>query len=157
MPSLTGTVSIFTPKCPADTIWLDRAPLEAALAQSNTIVSTASTIVTQHLAQIPADNVEIELDVSVAWQAILQDIVRRSATLRYVTAVSSHTCSQMRPDGLGGMAVLITPGEVMGKSTSDIIEEFLNEAVPGRAQEIATIGSMRQPSQGSPGNFPSQR
>jgi hypothetical protein len=33
------------------------------------------------------------------------------------------------------MAVLITPSEVMGKSTSDIIEDFLNEAVPDWADE----------------------
>ena len=147
----------YADECPADTIWLDRGPLEAALAQSKTIGSTASTIVTQHLARIPADNVEIELDVSVAWEAILQDIVRRSATLRYVTAVSAHTCSKMRPDGFGGMAVLITPAHAMGKSTNDIIEDFLNEAVPGWAQETATITSMRPASQGSPANLPSQR
>jgi hypothetical protein len=36
----------------------------------------------------------------------------------------------MRPDGFGGMAVLITAAAVMGKSTSDIIEDLLNEAVP---------------------------
>jgi hypothetical protein len=29
------------------------------------------------------------------------------------------------------MAVLITASAVMGKSTNDIIEDFLNEAVPG--------------------------
>jgi hypothetical protein len=146
----------YADESPADMIWLDRAPLEAALAQSTTIAGTASTIVTDQLGRIPADNVEIELDVSdMAWTAILQDVVRRSPTLRYVTAVSSHTCSKMRPDGFGGMAVLITPGDVMGKSTNDIIEDFLNEAVPGWAQETATITSMRQASQGSPRNLPS--
>jgi hypothetical protein len=35
----------------------------------------------------------------------------------------------MRPDGFGGMAVLITPSAVMGKSTNDIVEDLLNEAV----------------------------
>jgi galactokinase len=54
--------------------------------------------------------------------------VRRSATLRYVTAVSAFTCSRMRPDGFGGMAVLITADAVIGKSTNDIIGDFLNEA-----------------------------
>jgi hypothetical protein len=44
----------------------------------------------------------------------------------------------MRPDGFGGMAVVITASEVMGKSTSDIIEDFLNEAVPDWAAEPAT-------------------
>ena len=117
---------------PADLIWLDRAPIEAALAQSkNTVDSTAVSVVTEQLARLPADNVEIELDFSdMSWESIFQDIVRRSKTLRYVTAVSAFTCSQHAADGFGGMAVLITPSAVMGKSTSDIIEDFLNEAVP---------------------------
>ena len=63
-----------------------------------------------------------------SWESIFQDIVRRSATLRYVTAVSAFTCSRMRPDGFGGMAVLITPSAVIGKSTNDVIEDFLAEA-----------------------------
>jgi len=115
---------------PAGTIWLDRAPLEAALAQSSTASdNTAATVVTSQLARVPADNVEIELDVSdTPWQAIFQDIVRRWRSLRYVTAISSFTCSKMRPDGFGGMAVLITPTAIVGKSTSDIIEDFLAEA-----------------------------
>jgi hypothetical protein len=115
---------------PADMIWLDRAPIEAALAQSkSTVDSTAVSVVTAQLARVPADNVEIELDFSdMSWESIFQDIVRRSATLRYVTAVSAFTCSRMRPDGFGGMAVLITPNAVVGKSTSDIIEDFLAEA-----------------------------
>ena len=49
---------------PAAMIWLDRAPVEAALAQSKTIDSTAVTLVTEQLARVPADNVEIELDFS---------------------------------------------------------------------------------------------
>ena len=123
---------------PAGIIWLDRAPIEAALAQSPTTDSAAATLVLLQLARVPADNVEIELNSSdISWESILQDIVRRSATLRYVTAVSAFTCSRMRPDGFGGMAVLITPSAVIGKSTNDIIVDFLNEAVPGWADESA--------------------
>ncbi len=124
---------------PSDMIWLDRAPIEAALAQSPpTIDSTAATLVAKQLAREPADNVEIEFDLSgTSWEFIFQDIVRRSATLRYVTAVSAFTCSRMRPDGFGGMAVLITASAVIGKSTSDIIADFLNEAVPRSAHQSA--------------------
>jgi len=119
---------------PSDIIWIDRAPIDAALAKS--IPSTATTFVTEQLARMPADNVEIELDFSdMCWESIFQDIVRRSASLRYVTAVSAFTCSRMRPDGFGGMAVLITATAVLGKSTSDIIGDFLNEAVPDWADE----------------------
>jgi hypothetical protein len=122
---------------PADTVWLDRAPLEVALAQSTGIDSAAAAFVTEQLGRVPADNVEIELDLSAGWEFLFQDIIHRSPTLRYVTAVSAFTCSKMRPDGFGGMAVLITADAVMGKSTSDIIEDFLNEAVPDRAAEPA--------------------
>jgi hypothetical protein len=116
---------------PADMIWVDRLPLEAALAQSKNTESTAVTVVTEQLACLPADNAEVELDCSDScWQSIFQDIVRRSPTLRYVTAVSAFTCSKMRPDGFGGMAVVITADAVMGKSTSDIVADFLNDAVP---------------------------
>ena len=112
--------------------------LEAALAQSR-IDSTAATLVIEHLARIPADNVEIELDFGDrCWETIFQDIVRRSPSLRYVTAVSAFTCSKMRPDGFGGRAVLITADTVMGKSTSDIVADFLNAAVPDRAHELPT-------------------
>jgi hypothetical protein len=122
---------------PAERIWLDRARLEAALAQSR-IDSTAATLVIEHLARIPADNVEIELDFTDRrWEAVFQDIIRRSATLRYVTAVSAFTCSTMRPDGFGGRAVVITADTVMGKSTGDIVADFLNAAVPDRAHEPA--------------------
>jgi hypothetical protein len=127
----------FADEGPADMIWLDRAPIDAALAQSqNTIESTAASVVTGQLAQVPADNVEITLDFSDrSWESIFQDIVRRSASLRYVTAVSSFTCSKMRPDAFGGMAVLITASAVVGKSTNDILEDFLNDALPGWADE----------------------
>jgi hypothetical protein len=134
-----GGLYFYADEGPADMIWLDRTPLEAALAQSR-IESTATSLVTEQMARLPADNAEIELDFShLAWHEIFQDIVRRSPTLRYVTAVSAFTCSKMRPDGFGGMAVLITPSAVIGKSTSDIIEDFLNEAVPDWADEPARL------------------
>jgi hypothetical protein len=117
---------------PADTMWLDRARLEAALAQSRSAAGdTAPTVVAEQLRRLPADNVEIELDFSDrSWEAIFRDIIRRSPTLRYITVVSAFTCSKMCPDGFGGMAVLITADNVMRKSTSDIVEDFLTEAMP---------------------------
>ena len=115
---------------PASTIWLDRAEIDAALTRSPaTTESTAAGFVMEQLARVPADNVEIELHLSAtSWEFIFQDIVRRSRSLRYVTAVSSFTCSKMRPDGFGGMAVLITANAIVGKSTNDIIADFLAEA-----------------------------
>ncbi|HEY1261763.1 MAG TPA: hypothetical protein VGF34_21140 [Stellaceae bacterium] len=126
----------FADEGPCDMIWIDRAPIETALALS--VPGTATAFVTEQLARVPADNAEIELDCSdMIWEAIFQDIVRRSASLRYVTAVSAFTCSKMRPDGFGGMAVLITADDVTGKSTSDIIADFLTEAGVDTGQQDA--------------------
>lgn len=115
---------------PADMIAVSRAELKAALAASSQPAdSTATTYVAERFAQLPTDAAEIDLDLSgTSWEFIIQDIVRRSSSLRYVTAVSSFTCSKMRPDGFGGMAVLITADRIVGKSTSDILEDFLAEA-----------------------------
>jgi hypothetical protein len=72
---------------------------------------------------------DIELDLSVtSWEFIFQDIVKRSATLDHVMAVSAFTCSRMRPDGFGGMAILITADAIRGKSTEDILGDFLEQA-----------------------------
>ena len=49
------------------------------------------------LARLPADNIEIELDVTdMSWEAIFQDIVRRSPSLRYVTATSAFAPSSWK-------------------------------------------------------------
>jgi hypothetical protein len=132
---------------PADMIWLDRAPLEAALAQSMAAAhSTAITLATGQLARVPVDNVEIELDFSDrSWVSIFQDIIRRSPTLRYITAVSAFTCSKMLPDGFGGMAIVMTASSVMDKSTTDIVQEFLDEAVPGWAGPPAIAATLPAP------------
>jgi len=66
-------------------------------------------------------------DLGQAWELILQDIVRRSPTLDHVTIVSAFTCTKMRPDGFGGMAVLITADTIRGKSTNDFLEDLLAE------------------------------
>jgi hypothetical protein len=113
---------------PSDAIALSIDELRAAFEASAGIDSTAATYIAERLAAAPADETEIEIDFSgTSWEFIVQDIVRRSQTLRYVTAVTSFTCSKMRPDGFGGMAVLITADAIRGKSTNDILEDFLAE------------------------------
>ena len=113
---------------PSDAIGLSIDDLRTAFEASAGIDSTATTYVAERLAAAPAGDTEIEIDFSgMSWEFIFQDIVRRSATLRYVTAVTSFTCSKMRPDGFGGVAVLITADAIRGKSTNDILEDFLAE------------------------------
>ena len=111
---------------PSDAIGLSIDELRAAFDASAGIDSTATTYIAERVAVASTDDTEIDFS-GTSWEFIFQDIVRRSSTLRYVTAVTSFTCSKMRPDGFGGMAVLITADAIVGKSTNDILEDFLAE------------------------------
>lgn len=113
---------------PNDSIALDRRKLESAIAASPHPSAVDEIIGEQLLDSDPAET-DITLDLSgISWEFLLQEIVRRSTTLRYVTVLSSFTCSKMRSDAWGGMAVLITADAILGKSTTDILEDFLVEA-----------------------------
>ena len=92
-------------------------------------MSTANDYLADRIREIGESDTHIEIDLSaMSWEFILQDIVRRSPTLDHVTVVSAFTCTKMRRDGFGGMAVLITADAIEGKSTNDILEGFLAEA-----------------------------
>ena len=126
-----GGVYFHAGEGPLDFVAIDRGELEEALAASREAGdSRAAALITEQLAQLDAQEAEVDLDFSgsTSWEAFLQDIVRRSPRLRYVTAVSSFLCSKMRSDGFGGLAVLITAECIFGKSTDDLLAEFLKEA-----------------------------
>ena len=115
---------------PSDMIGLPVALLRNAWAASAGIDSALAVYVAGGLAAVPDGDTEIDLGLlGMSWEIILQDIVRRSRSLGYVTVVSAFTCSRMRVDGFGGMAVHITPEVIRGKSTNDILEEFLASPV----------------------------
>lgn len=119
----------FAEESPATMIVVSRTELDAALASSPDVDSAAHTYVIEQVVNVDADNDEIDLDLSgTSWEFFLQDIVKRSRTLNYITVVSAFTCSKMRSDGFGGMAVLITPDAIVGKSTNDLLEDLLSEA-----------------------------
>jgi hypothetical protein len=114
---------------PSDGFELAVEDLRAAFAESAGIASTASAYLAERIANIGASDTHIDVDLSgTSWEFILQDIVRRSPTLDHITVVSAFTCTKMRPDGFGGMAVLITADAIRGKSTNDILEDFLADA-----------------------------
>jgi hypothetical protein len=120
---------------PTDMTMIGRVALEAALAASEPNAdSTANAFGRQLLAGLNDEELQDEhLDVDfseTSWQSILQDIVRRSSTLRYVSAVSSFMCSRMRPDGFGGAVVVISADAILGKSTTDLLEEFIEQVAP---------------------------
>lgn len=117
------------PERPISMIWATRAELEAALAATPHTDCAAYAVVAEQLRIAEPDAADIDLDLSgTSWEFFIQDIAKRSATLRYVSVVVAFTCSRMRPDGFGGMAVLITPDAIFGKSTSDLVREFLAAA-----------------------------
>lgn len=120
---------------PTDMTTIGHAALEAALATSELDVdNTANTFVSKLLADLKDDELQddhLDVDFSeTSWESILQDIVRRSPTLRYVSAVSSFTCSRMRADGFGGAVVVISAEAILGKSTPDLLEEFIEQVAP---------------------------
>lgn len=106
----------------------DRETLETALAVSGSAESRVSAQVAAALAAAAADGpVLVELDRAEASpEVILQDIVRRSPTLEYVTVISAFTCSKMRMDGFGGAVTLITRDLILTKSTTDALGELMD-------------------------------
>jgi hypothetical protein len=125
----------FSEQGPADMLYIERTALETALAASEGAgESVANSFVKEHQsdpqsgAPLPS---HLDLDLSTtSWEFIMQDIVRRSPTLGYVSAVSSFTCSRMRPDGFGGAVVVISADKIVGKSTNDLLEEFIAQVAP---------------------------
>jgi len=125
-----------------DCLTLPLAELRAAFAASD-VPSTATTWIAERLNGVAPEDTSIELNLSVTfpgsgqrpargqvWAFILQDIVRRSATLDYVTVVSAFTCTGMRPDGFGGMAVLITLTPSMQNRPTISLRSFLPKSPP---------------------------
>jgi hypothetical protein len=94
--------------------------------------SHTAAFVRKRLAATPAArDVDLDLNSALAWETILQDIVRRSSTIDQVIASSAFTCSKMRPDGFGGMVVLITADAVLGKSTEDMLCDLMDQVEYG--------------------------
>ena len=106
--------------------------IRAALATSDGVPSEAVAFVREQLKDADDDDAYVDIDISqTSFEFLFQGIVKRSATLDHVAIVSSFTCSKMRPDGFGGMAVLVTADAIKGKSTQDIFGDFLDEAEHG--------------------------
>jgi hypothetical protein len=126
----------FAEENPGVMIDVTRRELNQALAASPDDGSAARACVTEQLAAAGIGAAEIDLDISDAsldlsgtsYEFFFQDIVRRSKTLKHISVATAFTCSRMRPDGFGGMAVLITRDAIVGKSTGDFLEDMIAEA-----------------------------
>ncbi|WP_303830965.1 hypothetical protein [Asticcacaulis taihuensis] len=108
----------------------DVSAVREALNRDSPMDSTTVDLFAKRLATIN-DEDTFDIDMSVqSFEFIFQDIVRRSKSLDYVTVTTSYLCSKMRPDGFGGLAVLITADRILGKSTDDVLMDFLDEVDP---------------------------
>jgi len=106
--------------------------VRAALVASEGMDSSTAVRIGDEIAKRDANDAYFQLDFSLSgWEAIFQDIVRRSATIEHVTVVSAWTCSKMRPDGFGGMAIVITGTDVMVNSTNSMIDQMIGIAQYG--------------------------
>jgi hypothetical protein len=130
---------------PSDVVLISRAELKTALAASRAQQSVVNALVAEQL-QMPASDAgkeEIELDLCVtSWEFLLQNIVQRSSTLRYITAITSYMCSRMLPDGFGGAALFITPDAVNGQSTNEFLADCLADIA---ADPTDRLGPGRRP------------
>lgn len=112
-----------------DLIQIPISEARAALTASEAIPSEANGLVRVELAGLDAKGEgDLEFDISITgWAFLFQAIVRRSSSVPYVSAVTAFTCSKMRPDGFGGMAMVITAEAVKAKSTDEMVETLLAE------------------------------
>jgi hypothetical protein len=112
-----------------DMLWLDLGEVREALAASQGSTSRANELVAAALAKLEPDAEDLELDLSMeSWEFLFQDIIRRSEKIAYVTVTTAFTCSKMRPDGFGGMVMVITADQVLPSSTSDMLCNLLDRA-----------------------------
>lgn len=110
------------------------AELRQAIAESDGYSSQVMPLVEKYLDGLGAvaDEEDVILDLVTMVEepthlVILQDIVRRSASIPWFTCVTAYTCTKMNSDGFGGRAALVAADLIRNRSTDDLIEEFIGE------------------------------
>lgn len=102
-----------------------RAALDAASPETSRLAR--KLLDEQHDAILCEDGIELDMCGDL-WAEVLQDIVRRSADLDHLTVTMAFTCSKMRTDGFGGLAMLITGATIRSESTYALFDRFYSEA-----------------------------
>ncbi|BAI71450.1 hypothetical protein AZL_008120 [Azospirillum sp. B510] len=125
---------------PRESIAVSIGEVRTALAASASVPGRLVPFLSQRLPDAGVTDGVVAFDLSgLSWTFVLQDIVRRSPALPYVTAVTAFTCTAMRPDGFGGMAVLITADVIRSVSTNDILETWLADGVVRREHRLPRL------------------
>lgn len=102
-----------------------RAAVDAATPETSRLAQ--KLIDEQPDAILGEDDIELDMAGDL-WPDVLQDIVRRSPDLQELTVTMAFTCSKMRPDGFGGLAMLITAETIRSESTHTLFDRFYKEA-----------------------------
>lgn len=102
-----------------------RAALDAATPETSRLAE--KLIDEQPDAILGGDDIDLDMCGDL-WADVLQDIVRRSPDLDHLTVTMAFTCSKMRPDGFGGLAMLITASTIRSESTHTLFDRFYTEA-----------------------------
>jgi len=135
------TGSICTSIGPGDIVTVAADDLKAALEQSaaaenSTANFIAAEVLRRHQATDTDDRPDdIDIDITErdrGWDQIFQDVVKRSSSLDEITVTTSFTCTKLRPDGFGGSVMLITADAIRYGSTTDLLEQFWNEAAKAK-------------------------
>jgi hypothetical protein len=111
---------------PKDTIELSIDKLRAAFDGSAGIENTVAPYIAERGAVVAPTTPR---SISAAGPGSSSFRTSRGAHPRSATSRQSPLSirSKMRPDGFGGTAVLMTADAILGKSTNDILEDFLAE------------------------------
>ncbi|MBU2587002.1 MAG: hypothetical protein KJ872_02675 [Alphaproteobacteria bacterium] len=112
-----------------DLISLAASEIRAALDAATPETSRLAQKLIDELPDAILGEDDIDLDMGGdLWADVLQDIVRRSPDLDHLTVTMAFTCSKMRPDGFGGLAMLITANSIRSESTHTLFDRFYTEA-----------------------------
>ncbi|NJM92791.1 MAG: hypothetical protein HC861_09360 [Rhodospirillaceae bacterium] len=106
-----------------------RAALDAATPETSRLAQ--KLIDEQPDAILGKDDIDLDMCGDL-WTDVLQDIVRWSPDLDHLTVTMAFTCLKMRPDGFGGLAMLITASTIWSESTHTLFDRFYAEAQANR-------------------------
>jgi hypothetical protein len=114
---------------PTEQVAVLREDLELSLGESQNAVNLLTQVVSKALANQSDEWVELDLnnDLPDSYLYILQQIVARSKTLKYITLQIAFTCDKMRPGSIGGAAYVVLPTEIVSMSTFNFADTVLIE------------------------------
>jgi hypothetical protein len=126
-----GALYLFSETGPCDLLYFRVSDLRHATEASEGVPSCLFEPALAALDAAGPEAGDAAFDFSaMSYERILQDIVKRSQTLRYISVTAAMTCSKMRPDGFGGFVTLITEDNIIGESTTGLLEKWLGDASP---------------------------